>query len=496
MMKKYFIAGLLLFFALGSTAQKSDTLCIVQINDVYEISALQNGKVGGLARIATYIKSCQSKYPTYSVLAGDFLSPSVMGTAVVDDERLNGKQMVNGLNALGIDFVTFGNHEFDVGETALQKRINESNFEWISANVFRKEGTPFYKELKGEKKYFPRQVEISSTNDQFKVILFGLTLPSNTPPYSRFISYDSALQNVSFPKNSKRAMVIGLTHLSAKEDLDLLEKYPSIQMALGGHEHDNMFLTSSHQTHVAKADANGKSLYRHLIYRDRSKKLVVKSELIKIDERILPDSTVAEVVRGWEERVYRAFRKIGLEPTRGICKVTDTLSGLEASIRYEQNSLGKAINLALLDDEKADASFINAGAIRIDDNVTGPITELDVIRIMPFGNKIVEVEMRGELLDKMIRSNDSRKGLGGYLQLGRTISRNGDQVLINGVPIDLVKLYRIRTIEFLISGKEMRLEYFNGQNPLVVRVTPLLNEQNEPKDLRMAFISTLKKLYE
>ena len=40
------------------------------------------------------------------------------------------------LNILGIDFVTFGNHEFDLNQTELISRMNESTFTWISSNVF------------------------------------------------------------------------------------------------------------------------------------------------------------------------------------------------------------------------------------------------------------------------------------------------------------------------------------------------------------------------
>lgn len=112
------------------------TMKIVQINDVYEIAPLGGGEFGGMARVGHIRDSIKELYPnTYLFLAGDFLNPSLLGTLKVDGERLNGKQMVEVLNTLNIDLVTFGNHEFDLSEEALQKRMNESRFAWTSANA-------------------------------------------------------------------------------------------------------------------------------------------------------------------------------------------------------------------------------------------------------------------------------------------------------------------------------------------------------------------------
>ena len=63
-----------------------------------------------------------------TTLGGDYVSPSALGTARVNGERLNGRQMVAVLNAVGIDWATFGNHEFDIPEAALRARLAESKF--------------------------------------------------------------------------------------------------------------------------------------------------------------------------------------------------------------------------------------------------------------------------------------------------------------------------------------------------------------------------------
>ena len=100
------------------------TITILHINDVYEISPVEGGKTGGLARVATLLQRLRTHDSTTRMfLGGDFLAPSAIGTARVNGERLAGRQMVAVLNAAGLDLATFGNHEFDLGPAGLGKSI-------------------------------------------------------------------------------------------------------------------------------------------------------------------------------------------------------------------------------------------------------------------------------------------------------------------------------------------------------------------------------------
>ena len=94
-------------------------ITLLQFNDVYEIGPVEGGKSGGLARVATLRQRLLAENPnTFTVLAGDFVSPSALGTAKVDGQSLAGQQMVAVLNAVGLDLATFGNHEFDIKEAS------------------------------------------------------------------------------------------------------------------------------------------------------------------------------------------------------------------------------------------------------------------------------------------------------------------------------------------------------------------------------------------
>src|SRR4030095_15251839 len=55
-----------------------------------------------------------------------------------------GEHMIEGLNALGLDADTFGNHEFDYGPDNLLTRVSGSKFPWVTANVLdRRAGDAF-----------------------------------------------------------------------------------------------------------------------------------------------------------------------------------------------------------------------------------------------------------------------------------------------------------------------------------------------------------------
>src|SRR5689334_16885147 len=132
MKTRFLLTGLYLIlplFAFGQPAIKDDgkiSITFLQLNDVYEIAPLEKGTVGGMARVATVRKQLLSQNPnTCTVLSGDFLFPSAMGTIAYEGKAIKGRQMVEAMNAAGIDLVTFGNHEFDLKEAELKDRINE-----------------------------------------------------------------------------------------------------------------------------------------------------------------------------------------------------------------------------------------------------------------------------------------------------------------------------------------------------------------------------------
>jgi len=132
----FFIAVTLLSSCKENPKNNEIVFKFIQLNDVYEIAPLSGGKFGGMARVAHVRDSIKKENPnTFLFMAGDFLNPSLLGTLKIDGERIYGKQMVEVMNAMNFDLVTFGNHESDLKENDLQKRLNESTFPWMSSNI-------------------------------------------------------------------------------------------------------------------------------------------------------------------------------------------------------------------------------------------------------------------------------------------------------------------------------------------------------------------------
>ncbi len=474
----------------------------LQLNDVYEISPLENGKVGGMARVATVRQKLLNENPnTYTVLCGDFLSPSVIGTLKYEGKSIKGRQMVDVMNAVGVNLVCFGNHEFDLDYVDLQARLDESKFEWISSNAFHKEGeniVPFHRT--GSDDFFDEykvlNIKDGSSGESAKVGIWSVVLDANKKDYIYYSDLYERSKNIIDSMLTPTVDVIaGITHVTIDTDKELAKQNPSVSLIMGGHEHTNMRFEVG-KTVIAKADANAKTVYVHRCsYSLKTKKLQVSSELIKIDDSIADDPSVAAVVKKWEDIAKVAFEKQGFNPNEVIADVKEALDGREASIRLSQTNLGAAIAKSLSDVAKkpTDCAFFNAGSIRIDDQISGKLTQADIVRIMPFGGKVVEFDIQGSELRKVLLAGLLSKGRGGYLQWDKISYDDASKTLkINGVDLDPAKTYHCATNDFLLSGRETNFDFFNESNPAISNIDKPTEASDLRIDVRKAFIHYLK----
>ena len=122
--------------ATPSALGQSATLTLLTVNDVYEIAPVQGQ--GGLAELMTLLRAERATATHHlTTVNGDFLSPSLMSS------MFKGAQMVALFNALGVDMVVFGNHEFDLEPEVIRQRMAESTFSWLGTNVLGPDGKPF-----------------------------------------------------------------------------------------------------------------------------------------------------------------------------------------------------------------------------------------------------------------------------------------------------------------------------------------------------------------
>lgn len=438
---------------------------ILQMNDVYEISPLEGGEVGGLARVATLKKELLKENPnTISVLSGDFLSPSLVG--MLKDEngkKIAGKQMVETLNALGLDYVTFGNHEFDIKDPdLLQERIDQSDFLFVCSNAFRnqKEGkvAPFTQKGKAIPPYVFREFS-NPSGDKIKLGITGVLLPFNKQEYVQYTSVEDALQTAAEEMKSQSDIMVAITHLAIDEDIEMAKKIEDYALFLGGHDHVNM----KHKvgsTIITKADANAKTVYIHRFsYNLKTTKLTLRSELRKIDNNLANEPVTQKIVKKWEGKVEGIIENMGYSIDNEIFTAKQPLICTEAKIRSEQTNFG---TLSVLACEKvipgADAYFINSGSMRLDDNLSGVITEYDILRVFPYGGAIVKMELPGDVLNTVLDAGlETNRGEGGFLQ-NLHISKSSDgKWLVKNQPINPKKKYTVVMPKFLASGKEANL---------------------------------------
>lgn len=486
---------------LWSSCSKDDgkiEFTFMQINDVYEIAPIQGGVYGGMARVEEVHKTLLAENEhTFLMMAGDFLNPSLLGTVKYNGDRIRGRQMVEVMNAMHFELVAFGNHEFDLSQKDLQKRLNESTFNWIGGNVqlnLDGETEPFYKK-ENEVKHPVAKTHTIAIKDKdgtaVKIGFISVCIPSNPKNYVLYTdifkeakaSYESLKDSVD--------VVFGLTHVTIKQDKKIAELLPNIPLIMGGHEHNNM----KHQvgnTTITKADANAKTAYIHRISFDKkTKKASITSELKEINENIASDKTVEAIVQKWQKVLTQKLKEIVEDPNEVIYHAKVPLDGRDTPIRSQQTNLGALIteSMAFAFKNEVDCAIVNGGSIRIDDALEGDITSTDIFRVLPFGGGIFKIKITGALLEEVLTFGAKAQGNGAYLQRFNAIE-NGTDWMINGKKLNPKKIYTVAVSDYLMKGFDIPV--LNEKNPGVISVHKPSKEALG-YDIRKAVIHFLKQ---
>lgn len=493
-MQKFFHARLIIlitlfaltFVACSVSAKKEAldkespiTVTIVHFNDIYEITPVSGGQEGGIARVATLKKQLQqSRSHVITTLGGDLFSPSAVGTALVEGERLAGRQMVDVLNGFGLDYATFGNHEFDLQKQEFDQRMQEAKFTWISSNVFDNHGKSFT----GVQQRWVVPVTDPLTGNSVRIGFVGLTLDSNNPDYVSFLDpIESARVQVAELKKSSD-IIIALTHQSLAMDEQLVSEINDIDLLLGGHEHVNYQRWRGNFVPILKGDANVRSVYVvDLSYAPKTGKITIKPHLVPINDTLVEDPEIKKIVDQWMEVAFSAFREQGFDPEKTVTTTRQPLDGLESQVRTQSTNLTRLIANSMMPVyPEAELSLYNSGSIRIDDILpAGEITQYDVIRILPFGGEVQLADIKGSLLKRIMNTGEQGRGAGTYLQCAHCEKSKNGQWLINAQPLNENKSYKTSIASYL--GKK----YLNEPGFTLI-------ENGENTDIRKLVIQELK----
>lgn len=502
-MKKKILFVVTFFSIVSACTKKENTInfTFLQLNDVYEIAPLSGGEIGGMARVETLHKQLVKENPnTFMFLAGDFLNPSLLGTLIYKEKKIKGKQMVEVMNAMNFSLVAFGNHEFDLTEHELQERFNQSTFQWIQTNAMHKtsEGLkPFETVTNNRHTFIPKTVQFTVKNkqgDSIKIGFFSATINSNPKEH---VEYGDFYQSAQYAYNNLKAkanFIFGLTHIAIENDKMIANMLPEVPLIMGGHEHVNMSISVG-KGKITKADANAKTVWVHrFVYNIKTKQLVVNSELIPITPAIKEDITIKKIVEKWNLLLNEKLQEILPDPEAVIYISKVPLDGRDTQVRSEQTSLGKLITkgMAFSLDNKVDCALVNGGSIRLDDELQGGITGVDIFRVLPFGGEVIKVEMTGNLLKKVLTYGRLKSGKGAYLQrYNISFNEKNKEWSVNSKPISDEQIYTVAVSDYLLKGYD--IPFLKTTSPGILKIY-----QNKPTDkafdIRIAIISYLKSL--
>lgn len=442
-------------FLVSSAFSQSDPdapikVTFLHVNDVYQFMPVDGGKNGGLARLLTIKKEAEAENPNLIfTLGGDTLSPSV------ETRTYKGAQMVDAWNAIGLDYAVFGNHEFDLKTADLLKRIGESKFQWLGANVvYADSGKPF----DDLPEYVIRDF------DGVKIGIVGLLLPET----KETSSMDDSLAISDYCLTANRIVwqlrmvekvdaVVGLTHLFMFEDKKLARCAP-FDLILGGHEH-TLLQSSANGTPIFKMTADAREAGKFTLNFDRTTKKLMSMDwdIIPVNDKIPEDPAFEPVVAKYKDLLERLAVPVGATAV--------TLDALSISNRTKETNIGDFIADAYRKAVGAEIGFVNGGSIRADLTYKpGPLTKRDVLSMLPFNNPIVKIELSGKLLREVVEHSVARSaednepgrfpqisGMSFTFDASKPAGHRVTEIKVGGKPLDGSKMYTLATSDFLVS---------------------------------------------
>lgn len=427
-------------------------LTLLHINDVYEIAPSRG--IGGFGQLMTLLKEERNAADhSLTTVGGDFLSPSLLSG--LD----KGANMIAMFNAVGVDYVALGNHEFDFGSDVLRERMGESWSKWIATNTLGSDGKPFGGALE-------MAIEQVGT---YKVGLFSVLTPETdalsspgtdvtfTPVIEASIAAVAALQDQG------ANVIIALTHLDLSEDRELARSVDGIDVILGGHDHDPItFYEGGVLIHKSGYDAHYLGVIDLRIdtveTRNGPATSVLPSWEMRTTAGVTPDPEVGALVD-------RYMAKLDEELNVVIGSTSVKLDSQRSSVRSRETTMGNLIADAMRQGVNADIAITNGGGIRGDRtyDAGSQITRRDIQTELPFGNVTVLLELTGAQILNALESGVSRveDGAGRFPQIsGLSFSFDASkapgsrvvEAMVGSQRLAPGATYRVATNDYMANG--------------------------------------------
>jgi 5'-nucleotidase len=429
---KKIITFSLLFVALMLSAQERRELHVLSINDPH--AAIEQ-----FPRLGYVADSLRAIYPDLLILsAGDNRS----GDPVNDMFEIPAYPMVALMNQIGFHATAVGNHEFDSNQDGLARLINLGTFATLCANM---EPDPKWK-------MHVKPYQIFDCGG-ISVGVLGITalgsmgLPESHPARLTDIKFMEPLETIQKYQflREKCDVVLLLSHLGYTSDVKFSAELPWVDIIVGGHSHTQIQGGEMHNGILITQNSKSVPFATHsTLVLEGGKVVEKKAELIAVKGMPGENKTVAELVRYFSENP--AFKRV--------------LAVAETPFENREE-LGCMVCEAYLAETDADLSYQNAGGIRIENHPAGDFTMGDVMKMDPFQNDLVEVQVTGKELAEMLVScydNDKQRfpyvgGLKCEVVIDPATQKVKKITLfdLNGKKLNLKKTYRVVSNSYTVA---------------------------------------------
>ena len=402
---------------------------ILHTNDVH-------GDIAKYAKVAALKAELEARGADVILVdAGDYSQ----GTIYVSVHK--GADAVTMMNAAGYDVATIGNHEFDFGYEQLKQNMANANFQVLCANV-----------SKDGKSIFDANTIIEKGG--MKIGFFGLETPeAQTKANPALIQgltflgaedmYAAAQAQVDDLKAQGADVVICLSHLGVDSSsepntsYDLLEKVPDIDFVIDGHSHSVMLAGAAKLQTGVDEDGNPVYIdnpYYELPIQSTGTKLAYVGALLIDNKTMLPvDLEMLDLgLYEYEDAKVAAAAKAIMDPIDAEFSAVFAQSEVELNgdkepgNRTQETNLGNLITDAMMwaiETKAPGVDMTNAVAITNGGGIrawihAGDISKADVTTVLPFGNTLAVVYVKGsELLEALEASTFCTPiSLGGFPQ--------------------------------------------------------------------------------
>ncbi|MEI7499071.1 MAG: bifunctional UDP-sugar hydrolase/5'-nucleotidase [Bacteroidota bacterium] len=380
MFKRYFLVltSLLFQFSIGFTQepakQKPTEIIILHTNDMH-------AKIDNLAKLAYLADSLRRFHPNvFLVAAGD----NFTGNPVVDMIPDKGFPMIDLMNHCGFDVSALGNHEFDMGQDFLNKRIEQALFPFISCNL----------DVSEARMHPVKPYIILGTKNGDSLAILGIIqldengLPSSHPSKMTGIKFTNGLakaREFAWLKD-RYGILVGLTHLGVEDDVRLADSMPQFDLIIGGHSHTLLEKPlMENGVMILQAGANLRYFGKTTLQIENGHVSDRRDEVIPVADLKKENEEVRKLIDQYNDN-----------------KEFDQVIGFTEKTITGYDELGSLMTDALTSELKVDFAFQNKGGIRLPELAEGNITLKDLYKLDPFNNQVVIFKMNADEIASLI----------------------------------------------------------------------------------------------